>query len=272
MNPRFSPDGGRVAITVASASSSDIWIYHRARNTFTRLTSEGLNNRAEWTPDGKRVVFISMRGSDIGIWWQPADGSGPAELLYKPEIEPFEAIVSPDMKWLVFRTAPGARHSRDIFAVPLTGEKTVIPLVTSEHSETMPRVSPDGKWLAYQSNETGRFEIYVRPFPGAGARAQVSDNGGTEPLWDASGRALYFRDPLSQVVRVGVTTGDDFSIGARTLAVVQPGEYLTDATHPNYDVGPDGSFLLLRRAGETSQTVVVHNWRRDLREKVRATR
>jgi eukaryotic-like serine/threonine-protein kinase len=265
LNPRFSPDGGRIAITVSSSTTSDIWIYDRARNTFTRLTSEGLNFRAEWTPDGKRILFISTRAGKAGIWWQPADGSGPAELLYQPELEPFEAIVSPDMRWLVFRTSPGSRNPRDILAVPMAGEKAVTVLVTGPHAENMPRLSPDGKWLAYQSNETGRFEIYVRPFPGSGARVQVSANGGTEPLWGRSGRSLYFRDPVGHVVQVGVTTGDEFSIGARSEVLA--GDYLTDATHPNYDVAPDGRFLMLRRAGEESQTVVVHNWRRELRER-----
>ncbi|HUR91040.1 MAG TPA: protein kinase [Gemmatimonadaceae bacterium] len=269
-NPRVSPDGGRVAITVSSASTSDIWIYDRARNTFTRLTSDGLHQRAEWTSDGKRVVFIGNRAGKTGIWWQPADGSGPAELLYTPDVEPFEALISADMKWLVFRTSPGSRNPRDILAVPMTGPKTVTTLVTGPHAENMPRISPDGRWMAYQSNETGRFEIYVRPFPGAGARVQVSDNGGSEPLWGRSGGSLYFRDAIGNIAQVRVTTGTDFSIGARS--VVLTGDYLTDATHPNYDVAPDGRFLVLRRAGAESQTVVVHNWRRELRENIRAAR
>ncbi|MBA3341831.1 MAG: PD40 domain-containing protein [Gemmatimonadaceae bacterium] len=266
--PRFSPEGGRVAMTVFGTNATDIWIYNIARNTFTRLTTEGVNVRPEWTADGRYVVFISTREGKSGIWRQPADGSGAAELLYQPEIEPFEAIVSPDMKWLVFRTAPGAKHSRDILAVPLTGDRTVVPIVTGPNSESLPRLSPDGKWLAYQSNETDRFEIYVRPFPGSGARVQVSDNGGTEPIWGRSGRLLYFRGPLGEVVQVGVTTGSGFSIGTRS--VVLTGDYLTDSSHPNWDVAPDGRFLMLKRAGAESQTVVVHNWGSELREKTAA--
>jgi Tol biopolymer transport system component len=263
--PRFSPDGGRVAITVFSASATDIWIYDLARNTFTRLTTEGVNIRPEWTADGRAVIFIGTRANKTGIWRQPADGSGPAELLYQPEVEPFEVVMSPDMKWLVFRTAPGVKYSRDILAVPLAGERTVIPLVTSPNTESLPRLSPDGKWLVYQSNETGRFEIYVRPFPGNGARVQVSDNGGTEPIWGRSGRSLYYRGPVGEVVEVGVTTGAAFSIGVRK--VVLTGDYLTDSSHPNYDIAPDGRFLMLKRAGAEAQTIVVHNWGRELREK-----
>jgi serine/threonine-protein kinase len=268
--PRFSPDGKRVAITVSTTNATDIWIYDIGRNTFTRLTTEGANVRPEWTPDGKNVVFISERGGKARIWMQPADGSGPAEMLYEPEVEPFEALVSPDEKWLIVRTAPGAKYSRDILAVPMTGERTVTVLVTSPYTESLPRLSPDGRWLAYQSNETERFEIYVRPFPGNGARVQVSDGGGTEPIWGKDGRSLHYRGPVGEVIKVAVTTGQDFSIGTREVALT--GDYLTDSSHPNWDVAPNGSFLLLKRAGAESQTIVVHNWARELREKTASRR
>jgi len=265
--PRFSPDGKRVAMSVSSASAIDIRIYDLARNTFERLTTDGSNIRPEWSADGRHVIFIGTRGNKTAIYRQPADGSGPAEVLYEPEFEPFEAVMSPDMKWLVFRTAPGAKFSRDIMMVPLTGERTVTPLVTGPNTESLPRISPDGKWLVYQSNETGRFEIYVRPFPANGPRTPVSDNGGTEPLWGRSGRSLYYRGPNGEIVEVVVTTGASFSIGARK--VVLTGDYLTDSSHPNYDIAPDGRFLMLKRAGAEAQTVVVHNWGRELREKTR---
>ena len=264
-SPRYSPDGTRVAITVVSSRASDIWIYDTRRNTFTRLTTEGGNARPEWTPDGKRVVFRSERAGKVGIWWQPADGSGPAELLYDPPNEPFEVLISPDAKWLIYRTAPGNEYSRDILAVPLEGERKVVPLVVGPASEQMPRISPDGKWMVYQSNETSRFEVYVRPFPGSGARAQISTDGGTEPLWNRAGTMLYYRDAVGQLVSVAVTTGASFSIGERK--VVLKGDYLADATHPNYDVAPDGRFLFLKRAGAESQAIVVHNWIRELRER-----
>ena len=267
--PRFSPDGSRVAMTVARSGATDIWIYHLGRNTFTRLTTEGASIRPEWTADGRYVVFISRRGEKRGIWRQAADGSTPAELLYAPEVEPFEALVSPDMKWLVYRTAPGAKYSRDILAVPLGGtDRTVVPIVTGPFTESLPRLSPDGRWLAYQSNETGRFEIYVRPFPGNGARVQVSDNSGSEPIWARSGRFLYFRGAAGEVTQVSVTTGPAFSIGTRS--VVLTGDYLIDPSHANYDVSPDGRFLMLKRAGAEAQAIVVHNWGPELRAKTAA--
>ncbi len=263
--PRFSPDGKRLAIGVQGMHSSEISIYDLQHNTFTQVTSEGPNVRPEWTPDGKRIVFISSRGGHQSIWWQPADGSGPAEKLYDPPVEPFEALISPDSKWLVFRTAPGSLYPRDILAVPLEGEKKILPIVTSPASDQMPRLSPDGKWVAYQTNETGRFEVYVRPFPGAGARTPVSSDGGTEPVWNRSGTALYYLNTLGQIVETRVTTGATFGIGERRVVV--SADQFTDASHANYDVSPDGKFLILKRAGAESQGIIVRNWVRELREK-----
>jgi serine/threonine-protein kinase len=264
-NPRFSPDGRRVAIAVTAASATDVWIYDVDRNTLSRLTTEGVNVRPEWTPDGRGIVFVSDRRGRAAIWRQPVDGGGPAELLYQPEEEPFEAIVSPDSGWLVFRTAPGLKYPRDILAVPWAEKSPVTPLVTGPNSETMPRISPDGKWLAYQSNENGRFEIYVRAFPGNTGSVQVSADGGTEPLWARDGRSLYYRGPLGEAVRVAVTTGNAFAIGSRTTLAT--GEYLTDSSHPSWDVAPDGRLLMLKRAGAEAQVIVVHNWGRELSER-----
>ena len=263
--PRFSPDGRRVAMAVTTANAQDIWIYDIDRNTPTRLTTDGVNLRPEWTPDGRQVVFISQRGGKAGIWRQPVDGSAPAEKLFERDLEPFEALVSPDSKWLIIRTAPGATFSRDILAMSLTGDTTLTPIVTGPFTESLPRLSPDGKWLAYQSNETTNFQIYVRPFPGAGARTGVSDLGGTEPIWGKDGKSLYYRGPVGEVVKVDVSTGSSFSIGQRR--VVLTGDYLTDSSHPNWDVDLNGRFLMLRRAGAEAQTIVVHNWARELREK-----
>jgi eukaryotic-like serine/threonine-protein kinase len=263
--PRFSPDGTKFAIMVFGSSTTDIWIYDISRNTFTRLTTEGTNVHPEWTPDGSSIIAISVRDGKSGIWRIPADGSAPPQLLHDPQVEPFEAIISPDSQWLVYRSAPGDRLSRDIIAVPLTGERKEQPIVVSPFSETQPRISPDGRWLAYQSNESGRFEIYMRPFPGSGARVQISDNGGTEPLWARSGSALYYRADESNIVEVAVNTASGLAIGERR--VVLTGDFLSNATHANYDVAPDGSFLVLKRAGAESQTVVVHNWGLELKER-----
>ena len=262
--PRYSPDGRRVAFGVSARTSTDIWIYDVKRRTLARLTTDGVNVRPEWSPDGKELIFIAEREGEFGIWRQAADGGSPATLLYKPAVEPFEALISPDSKWIVYRTAPGIVASRDIFAVPYTGDRSAVTdIVRGPETESMPRLSPDSRWLAYQSNETGRFEIYVRPFPGAGGRVQVSPDGGTEPLWGRDGTSLYYRGPLGEVVQVRVTTGSTFSIGSRSIEATGD-DYLLDSSHPYWDIAPDGRFLMLRRAGEPAKAIVVHNWAAEL--------
>lgn len=264
-NPRFSPDAKRVAVTVNVAGATDIWIYDISRHTFQRLTTEGVNIRPEWTPDGKKVVFRSERAGKVAIWWQPVDGGGPAELLYEPPVEPFEALISPDAQWLIFRTAPGTQYSRDILAVPLAGERKIVPIATGPATESLPRLSPNGKWIAYQGSGSGKFQIYVRPFPGSGAVTQVTVDGGSEPVWSRSGTELLYRDPNGPIISVSVTTGESFSIGERHPIV--SGDYANDASHANYDIAPNGDLLLLKRAGDESQTIIIHNWIRELRAK-----
>ena len=205
--PRFSPDGQRVAFTVTTPEATDVWVYDRVRATLTKVTSEGLNERPEWTADGKRLVFVGDRGGVTGFWSQAADGSAPAELLYKPlEGDPYEAVISRDGRWLVYRTGPAGKPPRSAFAVPLEGDRKAIALVTGKSYVQMPSLSPDGRWLAYQDNVSGVFEVYVRPFPGPGGRVQVSAGGGGEPVWARSGRALYYLNG-HDVMSVGVTLG-----------------------------------------------------------------
>lgn len=266
-DPRFSPDGRRVVVSVETDVGADIWVLDRSAGTFTRMTTEGLNTAPEWTSDGRRILYKSLLNETVRIMWVPVDGSAPASLLFETAVTLNEAVLSPDGRWLVVRSAPG-EVPRDIFAVDLTGDRKLVPLVTGPAADIMPRLSPDGRWLAYVSDVSGRSEIYVRPFPGDGARVQVSDAGGSEPLWDRSGRRLFYRTP-DGIVAVAVTTGAEFAFAARrlALAIADP----PDPTHPSYDVAPDGErFLVLRPAGSEATAMVVYNWQRELREKLRA--
>jgi serine/threonine-protein kinase len=273
-HPRFSPDGRRVAFGVTGTRTSDIWVFDRNQKTLTVVTSGGDNARPEWTPDGRRLVFISNRSGESAIWWQPADASAPAELLYKPvEGDPLEAMISPDGKWLLYRTGPAGKPPRAVMAIGMDrreGGKSVRVLADSSFIQ-MPRLSPNGHWLAYQSNVSGHNEVYVRSFPDSSGRVQVSTETGSEPLWSRSGRTLFYRG-LHGIEAVSVGTGTSFTMLGRTL-VLKGSEFLTSPTHPNYDVAPgDSGFLMLRRAGEQVQTVLVQNWVRALSARTPAPR
>ena len=275
--PRFSPDGRRIAVTIAGNGGADIWVQDRMGSTFTRLTTAGINRAPEWSPDGKRIHYKAIldgKNRTKGINYNrtpilssPIDGSARADTLYVADAEVNEALLSPDERWLVMRTAPGPTYPRDIYAVDLKGDRKFQPMATGPSSEIMPRLSPDGKWLGFQSDQSGRAEIYVRPFPGDGARVQISNSGGSEPMWDRTGRTLYYRAP-DGITAVTLTPGAELSVGARKL--VLPTTDPADPTHQSYDVAPDGvHFLMLRRAGGEAKAIVVHNWRRELREKLR---
>ena len=180
-----------------------------------------------------------------------------------PEGDPFEAVMTRDGRWLVYRTGPAGRPARSIFGVELQGDrKAAVPIVSGKSYVQMPRSSPDGKWIAYQDNESGRFEIYVRPFPGPGGRVQISASGGAEPIWAAAGNAIYYRNG-NDVIRVAIMLGASIGIGERKVVLNEA--YIANASHPNWDVSPDGSeLLLLRRAGDEVQTIIVHNWMREV--------
>lgn len=267
--PRFSPDGRQAAFAVGSPLGNDIWMYDLTKTTFTRLTTDGANTRPEWTEDGSRVLFVSERPGSEGVWSVAASGSGTPTLLYKPNETLSEAVLSRDGAWLLYRTgASGAQHQLNIFAVPLRGDRTPVPLVTGSYRAMAPRLSPDGRWLAFASDESGRFEIYVQPFPGPGARVQLSFDGGSVPLWARSGKTLFYQH-ANEVIALPVTTDQAFSIGERK--VLFAGDYVVGFTHASYDIAPDGAhFLMLKRADDHARATIVLNWDRELEAKRKA--
>ena len=186
MRPRLSPDGRRVAIVrMTPGSRFDIWVYDVERLTRHRLTDEGVFRGPVWTPDGTRITF----GTGSKLFWRRADGSGPAEPL-RPGVSALEGrdvpfSWSPDGRLLAFR------RKGDIWMLPLEGDPS--PVVATSAYEGNPKFSPDGRWLAYGSNESGRGEVYVQPYPGPGERRTISTDGGTLPVWSPDGRDLLSR-------------------------------------------------------------------------------
>jgi Tol biopolymer transport system component/predicted Ser/Thr protein kinase len=265
-NPRLSPDGQRVAVTIDELGSQE-WLLDTKRGTLTRLTFEGSYNGAlAWTPDGKRVAFGSDRAGQRNLFWQLADGSGGTERLATSDRSQIASSWSPDGQTLAFeQTDSGTGY--DLFVYRL-GDRKVETFLQTRFNEIAPRFSPDGRWLAYASDESGRTEVYVQPYPGPGGKWQISTEGGTEPVWARNGE-LFYRNG-DKMMAVETNTKANFSAG--TPKVLFEGHYATYNTMPAYDVTPDGQhFLLAKTAEQGPQEIsVVLNWTEELKQKAPA--
>ena len=247
LTPRFSPDGKRLAFVTTSGQGGDIWVKDLDRDTPSRLSFRAGSNRwPVWTPDGRIIVFQSVNSAAPGLYWIRSDGSGEAQRLTegKPLETPYS--FSPDGKRLAFHQT-GNGGSQDIFTAPIEGDSGHPKLGKAElflgtpFMEVFPAFSPDGRWLAYVSNESGINEVYVRSFPGPGGRWQVSTGGGLFPLWSRDGRELLFETPDQRVMATSYTAkGDSFAAGkARVWTEVR----LRSIVYSNYDLAPDGKRL-----------------------------
>ena len=263
-NPRFSPDGKRIAVGVTSGASTEVWIYTLPTGTFSRLTSGGtVNGYPEWSPDGRRVIFRSDRELGSALWWQPTDGTGTAELLLRSVArDVWEGLLSPDGRSLVYRL--GSLGDADIWYRRLAGDTTPQAIASSPSDEWAARISPDGRWVAYSSNESGQTQVYVRPFPGPGARIQASVETGETPVWSRDGHRLYFVHG-GRLLAATVTPGPAFGVAA-PQSMFESDYLFGTRSHANYDVAPDGKqFLFLKPVGDEPQVIVIHDWKFELR-------
>ena len=273
--PSLSPDGTQLAVSVLRGGRSELWLRSLTAGTSTRLSAGGTTNyRPSWTADGRQITFISDQRGLRTVYQVPADGSAPARGLLSLSTGADEALYTRDGRWLVYRGGSGG--GRNIFAVNTGTASSVdsIPraLVATAAEEFSPSVSPDGRWLAYGSDETGRSEIFVRPFPETqGARYAVSRAGGSEPVWSHSGKELFFRDGANRLVAAEIAPGAEFRVVAERVLFSTNG-YVTDNRHLHYTVSPDDrTFYFVKSgaaAGAKNEVVVVVNWFEELIRKV----
>lgn len=256
-SPRLSPDGARIAVVVNDVGT-DIWMHDMAARTLSRLTFDRSGQRPAWTPDGRRVVYERRGSESADLAWIAADGSSQAEsLTVAPQDQVVESF-TPDGRTMVIAEAL-LGGKRSISTVNMDSARKPTSLLSSETQNFSPSLSPDGRWMAYVSDETGRLEVYVRPFPGPGGRWQISKDGGNEPRWSPTGREIFFRSGTAMMA-ADVQAGTQFASGAvrelfRTTAA-------SSTFHTNYDVTRDGqTFIMVQPKASNDQNVVILlNW------------
>jgi serine/threonine-protein kinase len=250
-HPKISPDGTRVAVSIGPFNNEEIWIWDVVRRTMTRLTfGKGRKITPLWTPDGKRIVYHSTHENAPlgGVYWKAADGTGEVEKIGSaPDraLNPYSW--SSDGKILVVQEAITAANV-DLSILQMEGERTRKVLLQADYLEGQPRISPDGRWMAYFSNESGQNEVYVRPFPEVNkGRWLISTGGGACPLWSPDGRELFYLSEDNSVMAVAVETKPTISFGTpkNLFKSIYAGAALLSGVP--WDIHPDGKrFLMIK--------------------------
>jgi Tol biopolymer transport system component len=265
MGIALSPDGSRFVMPILGPTSVDLWVRDLS-GTLSRLTFEGNSARPQWSPDGEDVAFVSDKLKTLrDAIVKRADGSSASRLALTSDRQVDEVTYSHDGEWLVYRLGTGA--DRDIYAARSEGDSVGTPLVAMEYEERSATISPDDRWMAYVSNENGPNEVFVVPFPDAGAsKWQVSTDGGTEPVWSRDGRELFYRDANDNLVAAEITGASSFVVG-RKRVLFSARRYAADANHTNYDVDPDGRRFLMLEITSTGggELILVDHWFTELR-------
>ena len=267
---RLSPEGSRIALEVRVAAFT-AWIYDLSRSTMTRFFYEAGGRGAVYTPDSRRIAFYSSPAGTRGLFWKPAGGGGSEERLAVTENLAVPFSFSPDGRFLAF-IEQNPSTGWDIGILTLEGERKQESFLRTPFNESTPMFSPDGRWLAYTSNESGRYEVYVQPFPAPGEKVQISSNGGVDPVWARSGRELFFRTG-NKMMAVPVQTSGRFTAGKPSElfeAVIYETLEVGGIPMGSYDVTADGQRFLMVKAAPArpaTQISVVVNWFEDLKRK-----
>ncbi len=266
LGPRLSPDGTKLAVSI-SDQSADIWVWDFARETLTRVTTDpGTDQAPIWMPDGKRLVYSSQADASGGsLFLQAADGSGSAQRLTEQPARP-SGVLADGLR--ILSSMPGGPTSVDVMTVSLA-DRRVEPIVQTPFIDSNGEVSPDGKWLAYQTNDSGSNQIVARPFPKVNdGKFVVSNAGGTHPRWARNGQELFYVAPSGALMGVAVGRGSGWATSAPNV-LVQGNYYVSNMRGgAAYDVSPDGKrFLVMKStdAAAPASLVVVQNWGEELK-------
>jgi eukaryotic-like serine/threonine-protein kinase len=272
-SPRLSPDGRRVAFSRKTQGNADIWLQDEARAS--RMTfGSGASQFLVWSPDGRRLAFMSTEGTANGLYQKPTDGAQAQESLLVSQLPKFPSSWSADGRYLLYFSPNSGQGGVDLWVLPMTGTRKPFAFLQSAFGKVWGQFSPDGRWVAYQSNESGRNEIYLRRFvvPGDASDSttaregqwQVSTTGGIYPMWRADGKELFYIDPAGMMMAAPITfTGS--VVPGKPAALFQTNAVGggTDATDlgRQYDVAPDGRFLINRVLNTgNSPITLLQNW------------
>ena len=263
--PRLSRDEKRIAVAIREESkiNTDIWVFDSTRGTWSRLTFDPAAERAPlWSPDSSRIVFTSASAGILDMYEKPASGSGEPRLVVRSDTDKFPTDWTRDGRFFVYHTFGGG-STWDIWVAPTDGGKP-FPLFSSKFTEAQGQVSPDGRWIAYASDESGRFEIYVTQFPQRRGRWQISTAGGSQPWWRGDGKELFYLSPEQTVMSVAVVRADDaFEAAVPTPLFRANFPAVVPAFWGNYCVTADGQRFLvseLRPEAAATPINVVLNW------------
>jgi eukaryotic-like serine/threonine-protein kinase len=281
LNPSFSPDGKSIASSIAAGGKRDIWVYSWERDTLTRLTfTADLSSAPVWTPDGKRIAYaVTTERGLFNISWKRADGVGDAQHLIEGRSSLAQPSWSPDGRTLAF-VEINPDTNGDIMTLSVEGdEKTgwkpgpAKPFLNTPSNEFYPAFSPDGRWLAYMSNESGHYEVYVRPFPGPGGKWQISTGSGVFPEWSTNGREIFYRTLENKIMVAAYTAaGDSFRAEKpRSWSDVQI--FDLGFFERNFALHPDGKRIAVLKAPAEAQSGVttvafIFNFSDEIRRKL----
>ena len=271
VDPALSPDGRSVAVSIQGPTQT-LWIYDFARSALTTLPSTGSAQAPLWTPDGHRLIYRLTKNGLRNLFWRSADGSGEEERLTTGETLQTTASISHDGAFLLFADI-ASETGRDVWMLNLSPrEATPHAVLGTRFSEGSATLSPDGRWLAYFSNESGRSEIYLRPFPGPGGKLAISIGGGTEPRWSADGAELFYRND-DKMMAVALRTSGPVPTATAPRLLFEGHYQVSDTGVAGYDVTADGRFLMVQPTVQTkpaTQITLVLGWFDDLKARMRA--
>ncbi len=273
LGPRLSTDQSHLVVWSQGVDRT-VWTYARSLGTLSRLTSVGRNSRAIWTQDGKRITYSGSSNGADNLFWIPADGSGEAERLTTSDQLQMPSAWSLDGRTLAFIEIEESAQPR-IMTLSIYGDRQPKLFLHTRFNETYPEFSPDGHYMAYTSNELGRDDVYVQPYPGPGPRTMISNGGGRAPVWSASGRELFYAAPTAQGIRMmsaAVTLSPSFTI--RPAQPLFEGPYSTQSITRGYDVTSDGQQFFFaqtipRPPVRVTQMVLVQNWLEDVKKRLK---